>query len=765
MTKTRIAGMLPIAAVFLSFLVVASFVLLPAALSPGALAGGDWTDLLYPFYRFTHETFAREGRLPFWNPYIFSGMPHLASLNVLAFYPTELLSLFTSLDAPAFYALDLILHLAVAGTGMFWWMRRSGRSAPAALAAGLCYGFGGHLFSLAGAGHAHWVRSMAFLPFVFALLEEGSRESGARTGWYAAAGAMLALPVLTSALHFLVLGFSVCAAWILFTGRGGPATRLVRAGAVIGAAVALGAVVLVPGWEYYGNSVRSSAGSWATGMEWALFPWDLAAIPFPEIWGTVGPYFGPHPFRASTDYPGLVPLALALTGVVVTLRREPRWLILAVAGILLAFGPATPVGVLLARVPVFSGLRVPLRWLSFVHLAACVLVAYGFEAVMGRNTGAVAVPGRAKRFMWPAVIMAIWAAIAVALATGNTADGIAGRLVCQPFAVAHLIKEAIPEGEARGVVKTALAKGAITAVVATLALGLLAASRVPAIIRVGAVLAVVTADLLVSTAGYFVFAPAPARDDGDRVARWLAGKSGRDGVFRSVSDEYFGMPNRRMGFGLEWTAGYHGLPPARYYRLQASAVSAHTFARLSLLNVAYIVTGGPPPEGLKVEAKIDGPDGPVSIVGNPAVLPRAFLAGGVIPCRDLDEALAVMDRDDWTPRLVPVDPVSAAASVPGRLAANGAIAVEYGRDEIGARVDIPGKEPGLVVFSETWYPAWKIFVDGARAPLLRACGALRAVSVASGAHAVRMIYDSVSFKIGLWVSSASVAVLIAGLLL
>ena len=781
MTKDRISKILPCAGASLLFLAVAGFVLFPAAMSNNVLAGGDWNDLLYPFFRFTHSTFAREGRLPFWNPHIFSGMPHLASLNVLALYPTELLSLFTSLDAPAFYALDLILHLTLAGTGMFWWMRRSGRSVPAALVAGLCYGFGGHLFTLAGAGHAHWVRSMAVLPFVFAFLEEGGREPGLRPGWYAAAGVLLTAPVLTSAMHFLVLGFAVCAAWIILTGRGSPAVRLARIGIACGTAAALGAVVLVPGWEYFGHSVRSSAGSWASDSEWALSPWDLVAIILPEIWGTVGPYFGPHPFRASTDYAGLVPMALALAGALAVWRREPRWLVLAFVGLLLAFGPATPAGRMLAGIPVFSGLRVPLRWLSFVHLAACVLAAHGLESLLGRGSGNEPAVKRAAgespaagghgalRFILPAGLLGLWAVMAVLLAAGRfkgagLADVIAGRLVKLPFASSHLVEEGIPDNEARGVVKTALRKGAVTAVAAAGALGLLAASRVPAVIRFAAVLTVVLADLLVSASGFFVFAPAPARDDGDRVARWLAGKADRPGVFRSVSDEYFGMPNRRMGFGLEWTGGYHGLPLDRSFRLQASALSSRTLAQLSLLNVRYIVASGVPPEGLKIEARIDEAGGTAIIAGNPAILPRAFLAGAVVPCRNLDDALAVMDREGWTPRLIPVEPASAGLPGASLLAAEGEIAFVYGRDEISARVDIHGKEPGLLVFSEMWYPAWKAFTDGARVPVLRACGALRAVKVAAGAHTVRMIYDSLSFKIGLWVSSISAVVLVAAVL-
>jgi uncharacterized membrane protein YfhO len=97
----------------------------------------------------------------------------------------------------------------------------------------------------------------------------------------------------------------------------------------------------------------------------------------------------------------------------------------------------------------------------------------------------------------------------------------------------------------------------------------------------------------------------------------------------------------------------------------------------------------------------------------------------------------------------------------GRLATAGSITCSYDRDSIDATVSLKGDGSGLVVFSEVWYPAWKAFVDGARVPLIRAYGALRAIVVPPGSHAVRMTYDSWCFKMGLWVSFATAAGLLA----
>lgn len=66
---------------------------------------------------------------------------------------------------------------------------------------------------------------------------------------------------------------------------------------------------------------------------------------------------------------------------------------------------------------------------------------------------------------------------------------------------------------------------------------------------------------------------------------------------------------------------------------------------------------------------------------------------------------------------------------------------------------------GYLVMSENHYPGWKAQVDGRPAELLRANTTFRAVHLEKGEHRVRMIYDPVSLKIGLWVSLAALGAL------
>jgi hypothetical protein len=48
--------------------------------------GGDNASTLLPFYRFAIEEL-RGGRLPLWNPYLYTGAPFAANLQAAVFYP------------------------------------------------------------------------------------------------------------------------------------------------------------------------------------------------------------------------------------------------------------------------------------------------------------------------------------------------------------------------------------------------------------------------------------------------------------------------------------------------------------------------------------------------------------------------------------------------------------------------------------------------------------------------------------------------------
>jgi hypothetical protein len=64
------------------------------------------------------------------------------------------------------------------------------------------------------------------------------------------------------------------------------------------------------------------------------------------------------------------------------------------------------------------------------------------------------------------------------------------------------------------------------------------------------------------------------------------------------------------------------------------------------------------------------------------------------------------------------------------------------------QLHVETKENSLLVVSDTYYPGWKVFVNGNPKKIYQANYAFRAVPLNAGTHKVEFVYDPVSFKLG-----------------
>lgn len=61
-------------------------------------------------------------------------------------------------------------------------------------------------------------------------------------------------------------------------------------------------------------------------------------------------------------------------------------------------------------------------------------------------------------------------------------------------------------------------------------------------------------------------------------------------------------------------------------------------------------------------------------------------------------------------------------------------------------------QPGVLILSEVYYPAWKAYVDGKQQRVNKAYHALRSVRLLPGQHTVKFIYDPYLLMISLWIT-------------
>ncbi len=192
----------------------------PAPAAPRQDGLADQGVFFYPVHRFVVESWLA-GDPPFWNPWIYAGVPSAGNPQNGVFDPQVLvLALFEAVGGRALFDRGLAwlawLRLAAAGLGAFALARRLGLGPSGAAIAGLGFGGSGFLVLWVNASPGHVA---PFLPWLLFALE-GTR--GPRPGRSAAWAALLFCGALLGGHPETAFGIGAAAGlWTLALGRAG----------------------------------------------------------------------------------------------------------------------------------------------------------------------------------------------------------------------------------------------------------------------------------------------------------------------------------------------------------------------------------------------------------------------------------------------------------------------------------------------------------------------------------------------------------------
>jgi len=156
----------------------------------------------------------RGGHLPLYDPYIWSGAPLLAGWNAGAAYP--LTFLFAVVPPAAAWTLNMIGTWAVAGLGMFVFLRALRLASLPSLLAALSFAFAGAMS--AQVAHFGLIAGMSWVPVqLLAVLRlTQTRSTVSRLRWIAALAATVGLTILAGeprAIANAVVVVVIYAAW------------------------------------------------------------------------------------------------------------------------------------------------------------------------------------------------------------------------------------------------------------------------------------------------------------------------------------------------------------------------------------------------------------------------------------------------------------------------------------------------------------------------------------------------------------------------
>ena len=327
------------------------------------------------------------GELPHWNPLNQAGHPFLAQWNTMTLYPPMWLAVMLPLS----WSLSVfcVAHLYLGGLGMFKLAERFTRDPWAAALAGVAFvGNGLVQNSLMWPNN---IAALGLMPWVLWLIESGCRDKDRK--FYAAA-LVGGLQMLTGGPEVILL------TWMLAGGMVGAQAwqhrcRGVELSARIQRFFGVGVLVCLLAaaqlFPFKDLLLESHRGVGFSGGEWSASPMAWARFFTPLFYAIEAPgrifYDGAQSWTHSF-YAGLPALALAC--VAPFIRHDRRiWIACgaALVCLLLAMGAQGYIQPLLAKLPPFSFLRFPVKYLIPLVVLLPLLAAVGFAEIRRWNEG------------------------------------------------------------------------------------------------------------------------------------------------------------------------------------------------------------------------------------------------------------------------------------------------------------------------------------------------------------------------------------------
>ena len=373
-------------------------------LLPAVILGGAWRlggvsaledDLIYylPIRQYIGERI-RAGELPLWNPLAMMGTSIAADPQSGLWYPPT--HLFVLLPPLVAYPVTIVLHFALAGAGMYRFLRASRHEWRAALLGAIAFEFCGYL--VAHRAHLTIHHATAWLPWIFL----GWRRF-ADTGRYrhfALASAALGMQLLVQHIQISVITGALLTGYvaIVLLPRRRALLWCYPAGMMAGAMLA--AVQLLPTWLHYSASGRATP-AYSLFIENSWMPTSALITFFPMLFGSRTPNFWDQPwwglshFCEQSVYPTILVLVLAGSSIGLLTHRKwvtvPNlggslgrrevafWWVASLVALVLALGrfmPAfAPVSKWLFHLPVYRSFRVPARWMLVWSVAMPILAS------------------------------------------------------------------------------------------------------------------------------------------------------------------------------------------------------------------------------------------------------------------------------------------------------------------------------------------------------------------------------------------------------
>lgn len=687
---------------------------------------------LYPWKNLVIDMW-KQGIVPLWNPYSFSGTPLLANYQSAAFSPLNLLYfILPFIDA---WSLSVLLQPLLAGLFMYLYVRSLKLSEFAALIASLAFMFSG--FITTWMSYQTLPYAILFLPLSLFAIEKFYETHK----WQFFLLLTITIPLsffsghFQTSLYFLLFIIAYCLFKFVQT-RDLRTIIYYLLSIIFGMLIA--APQILPSVELYLNSVRSEIFSAVEIIPWSYLPTFLA----PDFYGnpvTRNNWLG-H-YAEWNGYIGLVPLMLGFYALALKKYRGMTLFFFSIGLISVFLAFRSPLLDLLVnlKVPVLSTSAAS-RIIVVASFCFAVLAGFGFEKIIEdikkRNYKPIAI----LFLVFGVIFMSLWGVVALKLFIPQDKVRIA---------FSNLRLPTLIFGSAIAFVASAI---------------FIRNKKYLSVLSIFLIL-IVAFDLLRFAIKWQPFDPRRFVYPELPISKYLSTIMPYDRILGNFGAEV--SNTYRTGY----IEGYDPLYIARYgefitaasdgkfHKAQRSGVvfpkrGDNTQKILDFLGVKYIIHKIADGRYAWAYPFWEYPvdyftpvykDASYEVYQNQKAFNRTFIVGKYRVERSNKKLLGMMfDKSSNLKEEVFLE-----ENIDQELSENvkgEAIIKSYAPDEIVIEASSSGR--AVLVLSDPFYPGWKAYVDGSEAKIYRADYAFRGIIVPEGRHMVRFIYDPNSFRVG-----------------
>ncbi len=697
---------------------------------------------IYPWKRLTIDTW-REGHVPLWNPYSFSGTVHAGNYQTAVFSPFNLLFLLLPMiDA---WSVLVLLQPLLAGLFMYGFLRSLDRSYEASLVGSFAFMFCG--FIVVWMAYATLGYAALWLPVTLFAIHSGFKKYS----WWNLCLLTLGLALSFFSGHFQISLYVAGLTLIYLLWETVRTKQWTRGGQLL-AFYILGILLItpqiLPSVEAFGQSVRST--SFGKGE---VIPWQyLVTLLAPDFFGnpvTRNDWFGHYAEWAG--FIGVAPLVFAVAAFLGKKGSQEWFFVIASLGAL-ALALPTPLNDFLyaLKVPVLSTSGAS-RAIVLASFSLAVLASFGLDGLKADWKGKEKKTISLTAIIFAVVLLFIW----IMLRAGNWLSGEKLTVAIRNFLLPSLL------------------------VGGTIGLSFVGFVRAR-VIRMGAIgllLVIVVFDMLRFASKWMPFDPKEFVYPKSKVLEFLKPKEiGYYRVFGNIGNEVGTM------FSLPLIEGYDALYQGRYGEFVNSASDGkfhgagrsvvladkqgmYTEEMLQLLGVRYVVHRISDGQNVWAFPFWKYPyyrsvyrDEHFEVFENTQAYSRTLLASSYLVAKSDTQIVETLWGRNFrrnSTLILEQDPEVKPAEGEGTSAIS-----KYSPTEVV--VEVKTSAPKLLFLSDTYEKGWKTTLDGVPVPLYRADYAFRAVGVPAGEHMVRFYYDPPGFRLGVLLAGFVLIVLAVG---